>query len=193
MPTVTFAEKTIAYTVEKQDVSFIKIYLDDLNGVKVTASPLKKDEKIQAFVEKKAEWIFEKWQKTHEDLYAVDALIASENEKISYLGRSYRLKMEHKDEAHFAFRKGTFLFSYPESWTEEEANHKLRTEVSQWLMRKAEEKFSTLSDWQVASEPDSLRLGVKDQDRIHLNWRLVQRPKQKIQKTIEDLINEKTC
>ncbi|MYL49774.1 DUF45 domain-containing protein [Halobacillus litoralis] len=193
MPTVTFAEKTIAYTVEKQDVSFIKIYLDDLNGVKVTASPLKKEEKIQAFVEKKAEWIFEKWQKTHEDLYAVDALIASENEKISYLGRSYRLKMEHKDEAHFAFRKGTFLFAYPESWTGEEANHKLRTEVSQWLSQKAEERFSTLSDWEVVSEPDSLRLGVKDQDRIHLNWRLVQRPKQKIQETIKDLINEKTC
>ncbi|WP_181898512.1 YgjP-like metallopeptidase domain-containing protein [Halobacillus trueperi] len=193
MPTVTFDKRKITYTVEKQEVSFIKIYLDDLNGVKVTVSPQKEEAKIQAFVEKKADWIFEKWQKTHEDLYAVDEFTASENEKISYLGRSYRLKIEHKDEAHFAFRKGTFLFAYPETWTAEEANRQLRVEASQWLSRKAEEKFSTLSDVQVVSEQDYLRLGVKDQDRIHLNWRLVQRSKQKIQETIEDLIHEKTC
>ncbi|WLR47219.1 DUF45 domain-containing protein [Halobacillus litoralis] len=193
MPTLTFGNKTIAYTVERQDVSFIKIYLDDLNGVKVTVSHHKEEAKIQAFVEKKADWILEKWQHTHEDLYAVDALTASENEKIAYLGRSYRLKIDHQDEVRFAFQKGTFLFAYPEKWTEEEANEHLRSEVNDWLFRKASEKFATLSDWQIHAEEDQLKLGMKEDDHVHLNWRLIQRSKQKIQETIEDLIHEKTC
>ncbi|MEC3883324.1 YgjP-like metallopeptidase domain-containing protein [Halobacillus sp. HZG1] len=193
MPIVTYAEKTIAYTVEKQDVSFIKIYLDDLNGVKVTVSPHKEEAKIQAFVEKKADWILEKWQKTHDDLYAIDALTASDNVKISYLGRSYRLRTDHQEEARFAFQKGTFHFAYPENWTEEEANEQLRAEVNHWLFRKAGEKFPTLSEWEIKADEDHWKLGRKETDHIHLNWRLIQRSKQKIQQTIEDLIQEKTC
>ncbi|GEN52563.1 YgjP-like metallopeptidase domain-containing protein [Halobacillus faecis] len=193
MPTLTIREKTIDYTIERQDVSFIKIYLDDLNGVKVTVSPHKEEAKIQAFVEKKADWILEKWQQTHEDLYAIDALTASDHEKITYLGRSYRLKIEHQDEARFAFQKGTFLFAYPEKWTKEKANGHLRREVNDWLFRKAGEKFPTLSESPIDAEEDQVKLGMKEDDHIHLNWRLIQRSKQKIQETIKDLIHEKTC
>lgn len=193
MPTITNNHRPIVYNVKRSDVAFIKIYLDDLNGVQVTTSPEKPDEKISAFIEKKADWILEKWEKTHKDLYTIDQLALSQEQKIAYLGRSYRLIQEKATQQAFKFQKGKFFFNYLEEWTEEEAAEQLRISVKQWLYEKAKEKFPALSKGQAEIEEDYIRLGKKTDQHIHLNWRLIQRPKENIQQTMEDLIQEKTC
>jgi predicted metal-dependent hydrolase len=193
MPTITNNHRSIVYDVKRSDVAFIKIYIDDLNGVKVTTSPEKAEEKISAFVKKKADWIFEKWEATHKDLYMIDHLAFSEEMKIAYLGRSYRLILEKSAQQAFKFQKGKFFFYYLEGWTNEEAAEQLRLLVKQWLYEKATEKFPKLAELQVETEEDYTRLGTKTEQGIHLNWRLIQKPKETIQQTIEDLIQEKTC
>ncbi|SFJ88547.1 hypothetical protein SAMN04487936_10571 [Halobacillus dabanensis] len=194
MPTITTNHRPIVYDVKRNDVAFIKIYLDDLNGVQVTTSPEKADEKISAFIKKKADWIHERWEDTHKDLYTIDQLALSEEEqKIAYLGRSYRLIVEKATQQTFKFQKGKFVFHYLDGWTEEEAAEQLIRSAKQWLYEKAAEKFPSLSEVLVETEEDHTRLGKKTGQHIHLNWRLIQRSKENIQQTIEDLIQEKTC
>lgn len=193
MPTIINNDRQIAYDIKRSDVAFIKIYLDDLNGVHVTTSREKAEEKVRAFVEKKTDWILEKWEDTHKDLYEIDQLPFSEEKKISYLGRSYRLILKKSEQQAFTFQKGKFVFHYLEGWTKEEATEQLRIFVKRWLYEKATEKFPTLAEVQVATEEDYTRLGTKTEQRIHLNWRVIQRSKGNIQQTIEDLIDEKTC
>ncbi|CDQ20009.1 hypothetical protein SAMN05192559_10345 [Halobacillus karajensis] len=192
MPTFTYKNQTITYDVQRSEVSFIKIYLDDLNGIKVTASPQKDQAKIQAFVEKKADWILEKWQQTHENLYVIDSLGLSENQRIPYLGRSYQLILEGSAEVTFALQKGKFRFSYPESWTEQKSADQLRTQAKHWLYKKAHEKYKAWTDFQVEAEEDYTRIGKKEQEVIHLNWRLIHTSKENMQQKIQDLYEEKT-
>ncbi|WP_226577910.1 YgjP-like metallopeptidase domain-containing protein [Halobacillus litoralis] len=191
MPAITYGDTYIRYHLHREkDIPFIKIYLDDLNGICVTASEKKEDARIEAFVQKKAAWIEEKWQKTHPSLYKVDQLNLESEQKISYLGRSYRLFIEPSDavrEASFAFQKGKFYFTYP-SKQEESAVQELIILTKNWLQQKAEDKLPDLSEEQpVYIEKDCTRLGVKEEDGFYLNWRLVQQSKAKTQQTLKDL------
>lgn len=193
MPTIEHNHRTITYRLERSDVSFIKIYLDDLNGIEVTTSESKEEERIKAFIRKKADWIEEKWKATHPALYTIDQLTLDSDQKISYLGRSYRLWVETSDEQAFSFQKGKFFFRYDKNLPEEEAMETLAVSLQQWLQKKAVEKFSTVTNRNVEMEQDQTRLGFKGDEIIHLNWRLVQLPKDKIQQTIQDLYEGKTC
>ncbi|KHE67349.1 YgjP-like metallopeptidase domain-containing protein [Halobacillus sp. BBL2006] len=196
MPEIKSGDATIAYTLHPEpNIHYVKIYIDDLNGIKVTASQSRSEDKVKAFLEKKAEWILEKWQEIHEDLYRVDRLTLEEGQKLSYLGRSYRLKIQESDEdqATFAFQKGKFLFTYPPAMEQSERNEKLIQLAKEWLQSKANEKFDALHNSDVIGEKDVLRLGIKQAQQIKLNWRLVQLPKPAITEKIEHLIEGKSC
>ncbi|ARI77778.1 YgjP-like metallopeptidase domain-containing protein [Halobacillus mangrovi] len=196
MPLIKDGTTTIAYTLHKKaDIHFVKIYIDDLNGIKVTASELRSEDKIQAFLNKKAEWIKDKWTSLHENLYHIDRLTLEDGQKISYLGRSYQLIIQESDEdqATFRFQKGKFRFTYPPAIDMGERNEKLIQLAREWLQSKADEKYRKLHSSKVTREEDVFRLGVKETDHIKLNWRLVQQPKAEILERIDDLIQEKTC
>ncbi|MCA1023747.1 YgjP-like metallopeptidase domain-containing protein [Halobacillus litoralis] len=194
MPLLQHNETTIQYTVHKQPkLQFTKIYLDDLNGVQVTAPEEKSDDKVQAFVEKKADWIIDNWQKTHADLYP-ESLSVEEGQKIIYLGRAYRVLFEEADseESTFSFQKGKFQFRFSPSTPEKEQIAALNEHIEAWLREKAAEKFKALTKQRVTVEDDVTRLGSRQEDAIALNWRLIHRKKDAIQTVIEDIIEGKT-
>ncbi|MGI8314196.1 YgjP-like metallopeptidase domain-containing protein [Halobacillus mangrovi] len=196
MPEIKDGPATIAYTLHKEaNIHFVKIYIDDLNGIQVTAPEARNEDKIQAFLNKKTEWIIEKWKSLHENLYQVDRLTLEEGQKLSYLGRSYQLIIQESDEdqATFRFQKGKFWFTFPPAMDKEERNEKLIRLAKEWLQSKADEKFSKLHSRKIFLQEDVFRLGIKEPDHIKLNWRLVQQPKAEILERIEDLIQEKTC
>ncbi|WP_062513113.1 YgjP-like metallopeptidase domain-containing protein [Halobacillus sp. KGW1] len=197
MQTIVYDDKEIHYDLHKKpDVPFIKIYMDDLNGVQVTASSNKDETRIRAFVEKKAGWIIDRWCGTHEDLYILDTIDFKEKEqRIPYLGRSYKLKIHPETdstEASFAFRKGGFAFHFPQEWNEEKRQEAWREQTKAWFKQKAADKLASLAEeTSVSIEEDHIRLGRKHKDGIQLNWRLVHRPKETTARTIQDLIEEK--
>ncbi|QAS51357.1 YgjP-like metallopeptidase domain-containing protein [Halobacillus litoralis] len=197
MPAITYGKTNITYQLErKYDVSYIKIYLDDLNGVHVTAAKQKSEDRIEAFIRKKALWIKQKWQETHSDLYHIDQLTLDDEQRISYLGRSYQLFSEpisNEDEPSFRFQKSKFYYHYPKVLSKDEAQRLLIQKAKIWFREKSEQKLPTLTDHDIEIEEDSIRLGIKESDLIHLNWRIVQQPKDTIKQTIRDLWEEKTC
>ncbi|MFC7321334.1 YgjP-like metallopeptidase domain-containing protein [Halobacillus campisalis] len=192
MPVLKIEEDTINFAYyKKDDVSFVKIYLDDLNGVSVTAHTDKSEEDVKAFLRKKKNWLDEKWKKLHLDLYTENEL--KENAKIAYLGRKYKLNIEEttsKDPG-FTFHKGKFKFTCPHSLSKNKQEQTFTQLMENWLQKKAEEKFPQLYQGALM-ENDQYRLGVKTDSAIYLNWRLVKRSKQEISKVIEDLKQEKT-
>ncbi len=196
MPLLEDGSKQICYQLStKPDINFIKIYLDDLNGVHVTAAENKDSSKIEAFLRKKTEWIHQKWQKTHEDLYSIDGLQLEDRQKISYLGRNYQLVIDKskENEPSFQFQKGKFKFTYPADMNEKESLSNLHELLSLWMAAKAKEKFNSLDEQSIEVENDQTRLGVKDNNQIALNWRLVQRSKEEILLHIKDLQEERVC
>ncbi|MFG6149145.1 YgjP-like metallopeptidase domain-containing protein [Halobacillus sp. B23F22_1] len=172
---------------QAEDIYFVKIYLDDLNGICVTA-PLHKSQKdVEAFLYKKREWIEEKWKKIHGDLYENYL----KEEKVTYLGRKYKVikHTSNQDASSFSFYKGKFHFTYPASLTAEEIEVTLEKKADEWVRIKADEK---LNDFAVNSAADDYRLGWKEGNALYLNWRLIKRSKQDIQTVIEDLIEERS-
>ncbi|WP_079529504.1 YgjP-like metallopeptidase domain-containing protein [Halobacillus hunanensis] len=193
MPIIEDEQRKIEYTLTTlSDVHFIKIYLDDLNGVQVTAPAAKPSNKVDDFLHKKTQWMNEKWQKLHHDLYETVEWETEQPVRITYLGRSYQVIMEAGSAVSFHFSKGKFYYTYLEQFTHQDKQRELERVKQEWLKEKAEEKFSTLHKWTILPEPDKLRLGYKDERTIYLNWRLIQRSKQKIATVIDDLIEERT-
>ncbi|WP_027953767.1 YgjP-like metallopeptidase domain-containing protein [Halobacillus kuroshimensis] len=193
MPLLQHNQTTIQYTVHKQpQLQFTKIYLDDLNGIQVTAPEEKSEEKIHAFVEKKADWIINHWQRTHEDLY-LGPFSLEEGQKITYLGRSYKLLFDQADseETTFSFQQGKFTFRTSLA-SKDEQTAQLNEHITAWLKDKAAEKFKALSTRTVEVEDDLTRLGSRQEESITINWRLIQRKKAAIQSVIEDLYSGKT-
>ncbi|UOQ43280.1 DUF45 domain-containing protein [Halobacillus salinarum] len=189
MPIIEQDDTIINYQLSRRtNINFTKIYVDDLNGVHVTAAANKDQVKVEAFLRKKASWIQEKWRETHPDLYEIDTITEDENRKIAYLGRHYQLvKKENALELSFQFQKGKFLFLYPKTMSRDERTYELKRLLHKWLFEKAEEKLPA------EVEQDQTRLGKKEEDSIHLNWRVVQRNKSSIASIIEDLKKEKVC
>ncbi|MFD2924082.1 YgjP-like metallopeptidase domain-containing protein [Halobacillus naozhouensis] len=193
MPIIEDEQRTIEYTLTTlSDVHFIKIYLDDLNGAHVTAPEAKSTDKVDDFLHKKTQWMKEKWQKLHQDLYKSVEWDSDQPVRITYLGRAYQVMMEPGTQTRFYFSKGKFFFTYPEQLTQQEIQSELERAKEEWLKEKAEEKFNSLHKWTILPEPDKLRLGYKEERTIYLNWRLIQRPKQKIATVVDDLIEERT-
>ncbi|UOQ92944.1 M48 family metallopeptidase [Halobacillus shinanisalinarum] len=192
MPTIKDEHHAITYNLTTlPDIHFIKIYLDDLNGVHVTAPKSKPQSKVEDFLHKKIQWVNEKWQKIHEDLYRGMALNTQESPRITYLGRAYRMIMAEANESSFSFNKGKFHFTYLKGTTEEEKQSEFDRLRNQWFKEKAYEKFKSIHNWTILPEQDSLRLGYKKDQTIYLNWRLIKRSKQKITMIIDDLIEER--
>lgn len=193
MPILEIGQDKINYQLKREDdIYFVKIYLDDLNGICVTAPSKKQDENVEAFIVKKKKWIKEKWIKIHDDLYQTVQI--ETGARVPYLGRKYKLITENstEHETYFTFQKGKFFFTYPASLSNEEIKNELNKQRDQWLQQKASEKFKQLHSNDIQSEDDHYRLGLKKEDGILLNWRLIQRSKPEIQSTIDDLIEEKT-
>ncbi|WP_173916690.1 YgjP-like metallopeptidase domain-containing protein [Halobacillus sp. Marseille-Q1614] len=190
MPLIEIEQHPVSYQIERlEDIQFVKLYLDDLNGIKISAPASKPWDAVEAFLLKKADWIWEKWTNIHPDLYGVN-----EGERLPYLGRKYKLISEtgQVQEPEFTFSKGKFIFTYPEHFTEEQMVTELTKCRDVWYKKKAEEKFPSLSESSVFIEEDHLRLGEKKADEILLNWRLIKRSKKEISRHIEDLKEEKT-
>ncbi|GGF12785.1 hypothetical protein GCM10010954_09400 [Halobacillus andaensis] len=188
MPDIQNGLHDMYYKLDRvEDIYFMKIYLDDLNGICVTAPLHKSKEDVEAFLYKKREWIDEKWKKIHGDLYENHL----KEEKVAYLGRKYKVQKNSSDQpsSSFSFYKGKFHFTYPAVLTAEEMEVKLREKADEWVKNKADEK---LKDLAVNSAADDYRLGWKDGDSLYVNWRVVKRSKQAIQTVIEDLIEERT-
>ncbi|RWZ60837.1 DUF45 domain-containing protein [Halobacillus fulvus] len=192
MPSIQIDDRIIDYQINrKPDIYFTKIYIDEINGIQVTVNDQKSDGQVEAFVEKKADWIFEKWQEHHPELYRFPTF--ESEQKISYLGRSYKLYIEESEEdsAAFSFQKGKFFFNYPPALSDSE--QELAEELSAWLKDKAKTKFKEVSSKNVAVEEDRTRLGYKQNGEIHLNWRLVQCSKEEIKQVIGQLERGETC
>ncbi|MBH0228884.1 YgjP-like metallopeptidase domain-containing protein [Halobacillus yeomjeoni] len=196
MPMVTDQSKTIHYDVHKMpDIHFVKIYIDELNGIQVTASPSRALPKIEKFLHKKKEWIHERWCSLHDDLYVIDELEMKEGQRIPYLGRLYKLHISttDKDQPDFAFNKGSFHFTYPEEMEKEAVIDHMKRLMNQWLKEKAGVKFNELHSASIAVEEDLHRLGGVGEEQVHLNWRMIQRSKPEIKNIIKQLENRETC
>ncbi|WP_179134049.1 YgjP-like metallopeptidase domain-containing protein [Halobacillus massiliensis] len=190
MPLIKLQQYSFKYQmVRLEDIHFIKLYLDDLNGVKITAPTQKPWNKVEAFLMKKEDWILEKWKNIHPDLYENE-----ESNRLPYLGRKYKLLLsaDQVDEPLFIFSKGRFIFTYPENYNKVECLAMLNKHREKWLKNKAAEKFALLTEVPVSVEEDYFRLGKKEKDAILLNWRLIHRSKRDISRHIEDLKHEKT-
>ncbi|MCP3026348.1 YgjP-like metallopeptidase domain-containing protein [Halobacillus sp. A5] len=187
MPVIEIGHDVVYYHFNREnDIKFIKIYLDDLNGIVVTAPCNKSRHDAELFLKKKADWINEKWTKLHHDLYQLSF------SSIMYLGRRYKvipLEITDQSSSSFIFSKGKFIFSYSKHLEADEREDLYKRKTAEWLKKKSEQRFKQLS---AVSSADDYRLGRKDRGSIHLNWRLVKRSKKHIQTVIDDLKNEKT-
>ncbi|MGP4068415.1 YgjP-like metallopeptidase domain-containing protein [Halobacillus sp. B29] len=194
MPELTIEDRKIHYDLHtKPTIYYVKIYMDELNGAQVTAPEKRKTELIEAFLQKKAAWMKETWERHHAELYHVDRLSLEDGQKINYLGRAYQLILEEGNEFVFSFSKGKFLFNYPGDEKENQTNKQLITLAKEWLRDKSEKKFSDLHSRTISSEEDAARIGKKGKDAIVLNWRLIQQPKESIKEKIQQLIDEEMC
>lgn len=196
MPTIKNQGTKIHYQFHpKPNIHYVKIYIDELNGIQVTASISRDFEKVEAFILKKVDWILKKWQMIHSSLYSINQITLEPGQKITYLGRSYQLIIEEseEDQAAFNFHKGKFHFTYPPKMNDKDILQQLNLLLESWLVDKAHKKFDQLHHLNIIAEEDSIRLGALNNEIVSLNWRLIQQPKKSIQDKINQLIEGEYC
>lgn len=188
MPTVTLKSKEILYRIlisSIRETIGIEVTMD--NGVMIRTPPNTEDITIQRFLQDKEDWILKKLDKFNEIENHPHPKEFVAGERLSYIGRSYRLHVKSYDKKRikFSFSKGKFLLYIPKN--KERDNSKIREKVVEWYKIQAAKKLQERVDYlapKIGKSPSNVKVRefksrwgtCQDDDSIDFNWRIIMAP-----------------
>lgn len=189
MPIIQYGSTEIYYSIYNEIRNDLKITVNLINGVEVHAPADIDEQKLNQMLLKKAPWIMQKIEELNEVKHTVQPTEFVSGEKLSYLGRNYRLKVnrENIEDASIQYQQGRFIAKVPNHWSQEEVQYHLEQEMITWYkvhgIKKVMERANIYQEM-MDVVPHSLKLksqlkrwGTCTQNGdIYLNWRLVMAP-----------------
>lgn len=162
--------KTIAITVDRQ-------------GLSVTAPEGTPPEEIEQLLARKEGWIRQKLRLMSQVLPAPPPKEFVSGERLTYIGRSYRLQVNEGDTVSFRYHRGSFIAQAPKPFDRE----RIRQKAVEWYRSRALAKFSERVEFyapKVGKHPKEIRVrdfkarwgSCQPDGTIDLNWKLVMAP-----------------
>lgn len=173
---LTFGKTLIQYQLKRKQLSRVKITVHPNEKIEVVAPPHLTEEKIQATVRKKADWILGKLAKIREQLPEEPKELLN-GEKILYLGRRYRLKLDKETEKP-RFHSGFYFL--PKSKTREQATIDYRQRAHGIIQQRLEAiqiKIGvSAKGFKIVDQ--KARWGSCDKNGLlRINWKIIMAPK----------------
>jgi predicted metal-dependent hydrolase len=189
MPIIQYGSTEIYYSIYSEVRNDLKITVNLINGVEVHAPASMDEQKLNQVLVKKAPWIMQKIEELNEVKHTVQPTEFVSGEKLSYLGRNYRLKIyrENTKGASIQFQQGRFIAKVPKQWSQEEVQCQLEQEMMGWYTTHGTKKIMERANiYQAMMNVTPRSLTLKSQLKrwgtctkngdIYLNWRLVMAP-----------------
>ncbi|AVR01068.1 hypothetical protein OBCHQ24_04860 [Oceanobacillus iheyensis] len=189
MNTLQFGTTNIDYEIYSQERNDIKISVDIVNGVIVYTPNSLDESKLHMMMQKKAPWISQKIQELNEVNKKVQPKEIVSGEKLPYLGRNYRLKV-NKEPVQYAtiqFKQGRFIATVPRAWSQERTQNDLEQKLIAWYRQHGLKKINERAkEYQAMLGVTPRTLKLKTQHKrwgtctpsgdIYLNWRIIMAP-----------------
>lgn len=190
MPVIFFGKETIPYDLswsDRRKTLGISVQGTNVQVIAPTGTPNKR---IKDILYKKAPWIRKQLGEYNEINTQSQERKFIAGEKLPYLGRSYRLKIQTNDsieKSSLVFYRGTFIGKVPASLSESEYRSELYPLYKEWVMNRAshfledrKKRFAI----KIGASPFSIQ--IKEQKKrwgsctpegnIYLNWRIFLAP-----------------
>jgi predicted metal-dependent hydrolase len=190
MPMFTYGNSQLEYSLYyEENRKDLSITVEWLDGVKVIAPIDFPDNELNKILYNKATWILSKWRGFQEITTPTSPKEYVSGEKLPYLGRFYRLKVEKLsgEEASLQFKHGVFYYRIPSKFDNEARVKNGIALYREWLKTHGDQKIQeriTLYEKKMGVTPNKVVL--KEQKirwgtctpvgNIYLNWRIAMAP-----------------
>jgi hypothetical protein len=148
------------------------------------------DKKIKEVLKKKTGWILDKLKEMEKIKSAPKEKEFMTGEKLSYLGRRYRLEVSEADisKVEVKLYQGKFIINYPQDLkNEEERRKEIRNVLIEWYREHAKEKIKErVEKYKVKLDVEPNNVVVKKQKKrwgscsskgnLNFNWKIVMAP-----------------
>ncbi len=188
MPVVYLNSDEIPYRVLfslKRKTISVEVKLD--TGLTVHAPVNTQDDIIKQFILQKEDWILSKLDRLNEIAPVPKSKDFVNGERLTYIGRSYRLDVRkyEKQRIQFAFNQGKFILQIPRG--KEIEKSKLRSKVIEWYKVNASKKIQDRIKYlapKVGKYPSRVKVRefktrwgtCQDDDSLDFNWRIIMAP-----------------
>lgn len=189
MPSIQFGSNVISYQI-KYSAKRKKLSIQvDENGVMVIAPNTASEEQIQSIIKQKALWILKQQADFHEMMNYENPRKFLSGEKLPYLGRQYRLKVQKEaiEKASFTYHQGRFVAHVPLHLLEDDYRKTLYPLYKEWVIQKGNSiALERIKKFQQIFPYTPKKVMVKDQqqrwgsctanEQILLNWHIFLAP-----------------
>jgi len=189
MDAVQFGTQTIDYELVRSDRKTVGLEVSLEEGVKVRAPKKLAKEKIKEVVKGKAEWILKKQKKLSEVKPPPKPKEFLSGEKLSYLGRRYRLKVSKSEAPGVSVRlyQGKFEIKVGSDVSQAERRARIKKEVISWYRDHAEQKIKErvkMYQPKVGAEPNKVKVkkqkkrwgSCSSKGNLNFNWKIIMAP-----------------
>lgn len=190
MHSIRFGNAIIPYEVKWSNRRKTISIAVDSNGVYVIAPTDTPQEKVASVVYQKAAWIRAQLAHFNEMNDSIHHRLFLAGEKLPYLGRQYRLKIEKEESIlspSFKFQHGVFIAELPENTTEEKHRETLLPLYEKWVKSKGEafvKNRITRFTLKLQAEPVAIKIKEQQQrwgsctsnGHVLINWRILLSP-----------------
>ncbi|WP_225340442.1 M48 family metallopeptidase [Lysinibacillus capsici] len=190
MHSIQFGNAIIPYEVKWSNRRKTIAIAVNSNGVYVTAPTDTPQEKVASVVYQKAEWIRKQLVHFNEMNDSIHYRLFLAGEKLPYLGRQYRLKIEKGKSIlypSFIFQHGVFIAKLPEDTAEEDHRKILLPLYEHWVKVKGEAFVrNRITRFTVKLQQEPSAIKIKDQQQrwgsctangqVLINWRILLAP-----------------
>ncbi|SDL68871.1 M48 family metallopeptidase [Halarsenatibacter silvermanii] len=192
MRVLELGSEKVEYDVVRTDRKTVGINIDPEKGIVVRSPKDLSESEIKDLVEDKSSWIKEKLDKIEEIKPRPQPKEFLSGEKLPYLGRRYRLKVNAKNSigsVNVKLYRGKFMIYYPEKLEQNEEKRKkaIREELISWYRNHAETKIKERVDKykdKVGVSPNNVRVkkqkkrwgSCSSKNNLNFNWKIIMAP-----------------
>ncbi len=189
MPTLNYGTTTINYLRYNQERKDLKISVTIVNGVEVYSPDNLDDEDLNDLLKKKAPWILNKIKELNQVEASIQPKEFVSGEKLPYLGRNYRLKVQREPvtNAELSLYQSRFIATVPKNWQQSQVQETLEKQLIQWYRHHGAKKLQERSQhYQMLMNVTPASVNFRTQHKrwgtctpdgdIYINWRLIMAP-----------------
>lgn len=189
MPTLNYGTTTINYIRYNQNRKDLKISVTIVNGVEVYSPDNLNDEDLNDLLKKKAPWILNKIKELNQVEASIQPKEFVSGEKLPYLGRNYRLKVQREPvtNAELTLYQGRFIATVPKNWQQSQVQETLEKQLIKWYRQHGAKKLQErVRHYQTVMDVTPKSVNFRSQHKrwgtctpdgdIYINWRLIMAP-----------------
>ncbi|WP_408956577.1 M48 family metallopeptidase [Natroniella sp. ANB-PHB2] len=189
MQAIEIGNSEIEYKVIRSDRKTLGLEISKEEGLKVRAPRSVEEERIEEVIKKKADWILKKQERLDKIKSSPKKKEFLSGEKLTYLGRRYRIKLRKKEMkgVQISLYQGKFYIDVDKRIPKKDRRAEVKKELISWYRKKAEKRITervAKYKSQIGVAPNSVK--IKKQKKrwgscsslgnLNFNWKIIMAP-----------------